>query len=483
MAERDPASPEFSAAVLDIVGEGVVAICADQRIRLVNRETERIFGYERSELLGQAVHVLMPERFRQHHNRAFDKRLSNDDPMPVRYAEVTGVRKDGSEFPLEIRFTRAIVDGDTLFVGAARDITQRVEARREIERLNAELARERDYLREEVKEAFSHGDIIGSSPALRRCLEQVDAVASTEANVLVVGESGVGKELFARAIHEASARADKPLVRVNCASVPKELFESEFFGHVRGAFTGAVKDRVGRFQLAEGGTLFLDEVGEIPLDLQSKLLRVLQEREFERVGEDETRRVDVRIVAATNRDLQREAGAGRFREDLYYRLSVFPIVVPPLRERAEDIAALARHFLRLSCARLKRPTPAMSDDDARRLAAYPWPGNIRELQNVIERAAILSRDGNLQLGALVPDAASPGGAASPTAASTASSRRRPRAADVTAQQLRAALDQHGGNVSRAARDLGLSRQALYRRLEKLQLAAAKDASGSVDPAR
>jgi PAS domain S-box-containing protein len=454
-------TPDLSAAILDTVGEAVIAIDADQQIRLINRETERIFGYTRDELVGRSVQTIMPERFRVRHDSAFKRRLDDGRAMDVRNVEVAGMRKDGTEFPLEIRFTRCVLDGDTVFIAAAEDITERVQARQEIERLNKELARERDYLREEVKEAFAHGDIIGTSPALLRSLEQVQAVAATDANVLVMGESGVGKELFARAIHDASQRADKPLVRVNCASVPKELFESEFFGHVRGAFTGAIKDRVGRFQLAEGGTLFLDEVGEIPLDLQSKLLRVLQEREFERLGEDRTRTVDVRVVAATNRDLVGEAAAGRFREDLYYRLGVFPIQVPPLRERVDDIVLLAEHFLRRSAQKLKKPVPFLSDAVATQLRAYTWPGNIRELQNVLERATILSRAGELDLsGALVPSAP-----ISPRPAAPAVEP--PKI--ITAEVIEAALAEHAGNVSRAAKSLGLSRQALYRRIDKLGL--------------
>jgi transcriptional regulator with GAF, ATPase, and Fis domain len=202
--------------------------------------------------------------------------------------------------------------------------------------------------------------------------------------------------LVARAIHDLSARKEHPLVRVNCASIPKELFESEFFGHVRGAFTGAVKDRVGRFELADGGTLFLDEIGEIPLDLQSKLLRVLQEGQFERLGDDRTRTVHVRLIAATNRDLLAEAKAGRFRLDLYYRLSVFPIEVPPLRERLEDMRLLADHFIKQSARRLGVPRPRLGKLHLQELQSYDWPGNVRELQNVIERAVILSRGGHLQ---------------------------------------------------------------------------------------
>jgi transcriptional regulator with GAF, ATPase, and Fis domain len=274
---------------------------------------------------------------------------------------------------------------------------ERQRAFDELSALKASIERERDYLREEIRGDHPAGSMIGSSPALRRALEVADAVASTNASVLIRGESGVGKELFARAIHERSPRREAALVKVNCASVPKDLFESEFFGHVRGAFTGALKDRAGRFELADGGTLFLDEVGEIPLDLQPKLLRVLQESEFERIGDDRTRRVDVRVIAATNRNLEADVAQGRFRQDLYYRLSVFPIEVPPLRARREDILPLAEHFLRLYATGARRGELSFTEAQRAALYAYDWPGNVRELQHVIERAVILSRVPPLRL--------------------------------------------------------------------------------------
>ncbi|MDX2041400.1 MAG: sigma 54-interacting transcriptional regulator [Acidobacteriota bacterium] len=267
----------------------------------------------------------------------------------------------------------------------------------EIERLREQLKLENDYLREEVKQERSFGDIVGESPALGKVLDQITLVAQSEANVLVLGESGTGKELIARAIHERSRHSTGPLVKVNCASIPRDLFESEFFGHVRGAFTGAIRDRVGRFQLADGGTLFLDEVGEIPLDLQSKLLRVLQEGTFERVGEEKTRRVNVRLVAATNRDLRREIEAGTFRQDLFFRLSVFPIELPPLRERREDIPLLVRHFIQQANQHARCGNLQLTAEQMLRLQNYDWPGNVRELQNVIERAMILSGCGTQAL--------------------------------------------------------------------------------------
>jgi PAS domain S-box-containing protein len=292
---------------------------------------------------------------------------------------------------------------------ASKDVTERNRAERELRqtlaenaRLREELERERDYLREEVIVALNFGRIVGTSPALRRMLKRVEAVAETPASVLIEGESGVGKELVARAIHARSPRADGPLVKVNCASIPKELFESEFFGHVKGAFTGAHRDRVGRFQLADGGTIFLDEVGEIPLELQGKLLRVLQESEFERVGDDVTRSVDVRVIAATNRNLEKSIVDGEFREDLFYRLSVFPVEVPPLRERGDDVVQLAQHFLEQTCKDFGREALQLRRTQAANLRSYDWPGNVRELKNVIERAVILSPGNVLRLDLSMP---------------------------------------------------------------------------------
>jgi transcriptional regulator with GAF, ATPase, and Fis domain len=280
-----------------------------------------------------------------------------------------------------------------MFAAHAAVAIANCRALQEIKHLQEQLELERDYLREETAQVVPIDGIVGESEALQRVLRQVDLVAATEANVLLQGESGTGKEPIARAIHQRSPRAGRSMVKVNCASIPRELFESEFFGHVRGAFTGAINDRVGRFQLADRGTLFLDEVGEIPLELQTKLLRVLQEGEFERVGEGTTRHVNVRVMAATNRDLRAEVNAGRFRLDLFYRLSVFPLQVPPLRERREDITALTTQFLRAASRRLGRMVPKVPQREMAKLVAYDWPGNVRELQHVVERAMILAPTG------------------------------------------------------------------------------------------
>jgi len=244
--------------------------------------------------------------------------------------------------------------------------------------------------------ATDYGTLLGSSPGLERVLEQIEMVAPTDATVLIFGETGVGKELVAHSIHERSRRRTHRMVTVNCTAVPRDLFESEFFGHVRGAFSGALRDRTGRFLLADGGTLFLDEVGDLSLEMQPKLLRVLEEGEFEAVGDDTTRRTRVRVIAASNRDLRDAIRAGQFREDLYYRLNVFPIEVPPLRERKADIATLAVAFLAAACSRLHRPCPILTQEQLSQLSAYAWPGNVRELQNVVDRAVISAPQGNLR---------------------------------------------------------------------------------------
>lgn len=340
----------------------------------------------------------------------------------------------------------------------------------EIDALRKRLELENEYLREEVTQAAAFGDLVGQSAALEAVTRQIDLVAPTDAAVLILGESGTGKELVAREIHRRSSRSSRPLIKVNCAAVPRDLFESEFFGHARGAFTGALRDRVGRFELAEGGTLFLDEVGEIPLELQSKLLRVLQEGELERVGEERTRRVDVRLMAATNRDLRREADAGRFRQDLYYRLSVFPIEVPALRKRKDDIPLLAEHFLGASARKVGRPKPVLTLAAVQRLQQHDWPGNVRELQHVIERAVITSTKGRLNIE--LPSQARTAQAGEPAAAESvvhtdAQIRR------IEADNLRAALKAANGKVSGpggAAQLLGVRPTTLASRIKALGIA-------------
>lgn len=384
MSRRLQEREEFYRSILESLGEGVIITDRESRILYANSRIECLTGYPRTELIGAVGYELLsPKEEWPAMRRRLKERLAGKEES----YELEHVRKDGERHWVSVRaMPYRNAGGDIVgTIGLLSCIKERKT-----------LEFENEYLQEELR--GNYRAILGDSPALKKVLAQIEMVAPTNANVLILGESGTGKELVARAIHDRSPRKTAALVRVNCASVPRELFESEFFGHVRGAFTGAVKDRVGRFELANGGTLFLDEIGEVPLELQSKLLRVLQEGQFEKVGEDRTRTVDVRIVAATNRDLEAEVRAGRFRQDLYYRLSVFPIELPPLRERLEDVSALAQHFLQQSARKLGAAVPRLTPVQMKELQAYDWPGNVRELQNVVERAVIRSRNGYLDLG-------------------------------------------------------------------------------------
>jgi len=391
------------------------------RITNVSERWLETLGYRRDEVLGRVITEFMgKETVATLGGRLEDVIAAGDLENEPR----TYVTKSGEEVEVEVS---AAPDRDpsgavVALLVASKDVTARNRAERQLRaafeenaRLRGELERERDYLREEVQVAMNYGRIIGESAALKQMLVRLEAVAQTSASVLIEGESGVGKELVAHVIHARSPRSQGPLVKVNCASIPHELFESEFFGHVKGAFTGAIRDRVGRFQLADGGTIFLDEVGEIPLDLQSKLLRVLQESEYERVGDDRTHTVDVRVIAATNRDLEKAVADGNFREDLFYRLSVFPIEVPPLRARGDDVIQIASHFLERTCQDFGHQPLTLSKQQAALLRRYDWPGNIRELKNVIERAVILSRGKVLRLDLAMSDILNPPEASSPQA--------------------------------------------------------------------
>ncbi|HMY39617.1 MAG TPA: sigma 54-interacting transcriptional regulator, partial [Marinagarivorans sp.] len=394
--------------MLTSVGDGIYCVDTSGMCTFINPAAKRLLGRTDSDVLGQNIHYV-------HHHTHADGTHYPVEECPIYAAIRDGVvhegkqevfwKHDGTPFPVEFTSTPIISAGS--IIGAVvvfRDISQRVQteqnlrdALQELNELKARLEDENAYLQQEILIEQRYLGIIGESAAIKRIHQQIQLVAQTEACVLITGESGTGKELIARAIHEASNRKDKPMIRVNCAAIPHELFESEFFGHIRGAFTGAVRDRIGRFELANGGTLFLDEVGEIPLDLQSKLLRVLQEGQLERVGEEKTRDVDVRVITATNKNLKKEAEAKRFREDLYFRLNVFPIHSPPLRERGDDIIVLATHFLEQAGNKLGKKDCKLRKSDLKLLLDYPWPGNIRELQNVMERAVITANQGRITL--------------------------------------------------------------------------------------
>jgi PAS domain S-box-containing protein len=382
-----------------------------------------------------------------------------------------GLRANGEAFPAEASLSRFQFGDEVRYTMILRNVHDQIEAERQISALTSQSG----YLQEEIGELYNFGEILGRSRPCQEMLRQIHQVGPTNATVLIQGETGTGKELVARAIHSASPRSTKPLIKVNCAAIPASLVESEFFGHEKGAFTGATQRRIGRFGLADGGTIFLDEIGDLSLDLQAKLLRVLQEGEFEPVGSSQTRRVDVRVIAATNKDLRSEISAGRFREDLYYRLSVFPIQVPPLRQRVEDIGILAEAFVRSFCNRAGRPPLDLTPDSIRKLRAYPWPGNVRELQNIIERAVILSRGEALSLDGILPLAATaPTPELSVSSSEGSSQRRAPRTANELREMERAnilqALEQSRWKISGksgAARILGLAPSTLTSRMKSL----------------
>ena len=311
--------------------------------------------------------------------------------------DLSALCKNGREVPVDISLGPIETAGGLLVAACIRDISDRKKeeldlrsALAEVERLRERIEAENFYLREEIETVYGFSEFVGKSDVLQLLLKQIDRVAATDATVLILGETGTGKELVARAIHAHSSRKDRPLVKVNCASLSSSLIETALFGHEKGAYTGALSQELGRFELADGGTIFLDEIGDIRPDLQTKLLRVLQEGEFERVGSSETRTVDLRVIAATNRDLGRAMQEGQFRPDLYFRLAVFPIEVPPLRTRREDIPDLVWHTISKKQAKLGKRIEQVSQTTMDRLAEYPWLGNIRELENVVERAMILS---------------------------------------------------------------------------------------------
>jgi PAS domain S-box-containing protein len=394
--------------ILNAAGEGIYGVNIQGNATFVNPAAVEILGWSAEEILGSNIHKLI------HHSHA-DGGYYKENDCPIFAAFHDGVvyhvedevfwRKDGSPVPVEYTSTPIREAGE--LVGAVvvfRDVGERKRnesklraALDEVERLKLRLEMENSYLQEEIREEYNYHAIMGRSEAVRQVIRQIELVSPTDANVLITGESGTGKELIARAIHESSDLHDRPLIRVNCAAIPQELFESEFFGHVKGAFTGATSNRAGRFELADNGTLFLDEVGEIPLQLQGKLLRVIQEGTFEKVGDTRTHTVKVRIIAATNRDLKQDIDSGNYREDLFFRLNVFPIESAPLRRRKDDIPLLANHFLSNACKRFGKPGRYLTKGSMQKLQSYRWPGNIRELENIIERAVIVSNANKIDI--------------------------------------------------------------------------------------
>ena len=451
----------FDEAPIAYVHEGL-----DSRLVQANRAAMRILGLKPEEIAGTFGKSLVPD------TPEAQRRLHDALGAVGQGTDASGVvlelrRKDNGK-PVWVQWWSRPAGGSDYTRSMFIDITDRVVMEQEQRRLQDQNA----YLWEEIRSGHNFGDIIGDSPGLRKLKQQIELVAPTDAAVLITGESGTGKELVARAVHDHSERKSRPLIKLNCSAVPEGLFESEFFGHVRGAFTGALKDKPGRFELADRGTLFLDEIGDVPLAMQAKLLRVLQEKELERVGDTRTRKVNVRIIAATNRDLKKEVDTGRFREDLFYRLSVFPIEVPPLRQRREDIPPLVEHFLGQVAKRMNRPAQRISQAALSQLTTNDWPGNVRELQNTVERAVILSRGGPLRFDLAKPDTSRDPVASSTNAASPPVLLTRKEMKRQERDAIAAALKQTGGKIfgpGGAAELLSMKPTTLASRITALKL--------------
>jgi PAS domain S-box-containing protein len=415
--ERDRALREREAQLSRLIEsamDAIVNLDDELKIVLMNPAAERIFDCQLGAVLGRNFRELLAPDSRASLVECTAELLGREQPSASLWIP-GGLRvasDHGRSFHAEATLSQYSADQRHWFTLILRDVEERLAAERRIESLLSEA----ESLREELRALGAFAPILGSSAALLSTLRELENVAATDTTVLLLGETGTGKELFARALHAGSPRAQKPLIKVNCGAMPANLIESELFGHERGAFTGATSRREGRFALAHGGTLFLDEIGELPLELQPKLLRVLQESEFEPVGSSRTLKVDVRVVAATNRDLAARVRDGTFREDLYYRLNVFPIRIPPLRERNGDIAELAQAFVDRFCQRFGRRLAPLSENTLARLAAYSWPGNVRELANVVERGVIISKGGSFDIDRALVDSAARDSTPQPAAA-------------------------------------------------------------------
>lgn len=387
--------------LVDSAMDAILELDDQLKVTQINPAAEKMFRCRGIQIIGQNFSRFLSQE--GHSKLSNIVKQLDARPEGRQYLWIPGGLKavcaEGLEFPAEATLSKSQTNRQVFYTLIVRDVNERLQAEQKIQSLTSEA----EYLREELRALEGFDEIIGNSEALLNTLREIRQVAETDSTVLILGETGTGKELVARAIHAASRRRDKPLIKVNCAAIPATLMESEFFGHEPGAFTGATKKRDGRFMLANGGSIFLDEIGELPVDLQAKLLRVLQEGEFEPVGSSRSIKVDVRILTATNQDLRRAVQEGKFREDLYYRLNVFPVEIPPLRERQEDIPILASAFAKRFAKRMGKNIEALSESCIRRLRGYSWPGNVRELQNVIERAMITSHDGKLNLDRALPD--------------------------------------------------------------------------------
>ncbi|HEU4504010.1 MAG TPA: sigma 54-interacting transcriptional regulator [Nitrospira sp.] len=451
--------------------DAIIELDDDMRVTSANPASEKAFQCPADKMIGQGFRQFVTEK----DARRLVSLIADLDHRPEgqRSCWVTGgltVRcPEGRSFPAEATLARYESHHQRFTTLILRNVRDRIEAEQKIR----SLQEEREILREELDALHNDSALIGDSPALKQVLRDIRQVATTDATVLIIGETGTGKELVARAIHAASRRHDRPLITVNCAAIPATLIESEFFGHESGAFTGATKKREGRFALAHRGTIFLDEIGELPLDLQPKLLRVLQEGEFDSVGGSTTRKVDVRVLAATNRDLAKAVKEGRFREDLFYRLNVFPLHVPPLRERGDDVLSLASAFAERFAAKLGRTLAPLSADSARRLKAYNWPGNVRELQNVIERAVITATNDSLNLDRALPEASASSAIADrPAHLSSVTIRTAQELEELERANILRALESVNWKISGdggAARLLGMNPSTLTSRMKALNI--------------
>lgn len=462
--------------LVDSAMDAIMELDHNLMVTRVNRATQKVFNCSDQRIMGQRFVQFLSEDGAEKLERLI--RELDARPEGQQYLWIPGglraVCPDGHGFSAEATLSRFEMQSETYYTLILRNINDRLEAEQRIHALTAET----EYLKEEIKAEHNFEEILGRSPALSRVLDEVQQVAGTDATVLITGETGTGKELIARAIHAASGRSSKPFVKVNCAALPASLIESELFGHEKGAFTGATLKREGRFALADTGTIFLDEIGELPVDLQAKLLRILQEGEFETVGSSLTRKVDVRVLAATNCDLLQAVREGRFREDLFYRLHVFPLHLPPLRERREDIPMLAAAFTQKFAQKVGKKLQPLSSESLYKLKSYPWPGNVRELENVIERAVITAHDGHLNLTRALPDFAPEGlsGKSSAPVAKAADDPIRIRTAqemeELEKSNLKFALDAAGWRVSGvggAAERLGMNPSTLNSRMRALGL--------------
>jgi PAS domain S-box-containing protein len=463
--------------ILNAAGEGIYGVNADGKTTFVNRAAQEMLGWTTEDLLGRDIHSMI-----HHHHLDGDAYPSHECPIyqSFRYEQVNRIedevfwRKDGK--PIRVEYVSTPIYEGMVLAGAVvifRDITERWENEHKLRDAMAEVAALRDrleqenaYLQEAISIARAHHDIIGHSPAIRQLITQIELVSRTNANVLITGESGTGKALIASAIHADSDRRRRPLIQIKCGSVTPDMMESELFGHMRGAFTGALRDKPGKLELAHGGTIFIDEVADIPLEQQGQLLDVLQSRTVTRLGDNRGRTVDLRVIAATSRNLEREVQAGRVRQDLVLYLNVFPIHCTPLRERPDDIPPLTAHFLDLACKRLSRKAPVITEGTMRKLQHYDWPGNVRELANVIERGAIVSQGGKLLVD--IHNAAAPAVRSSTTLLSEADIEQI-RVANTIAC-LREARGKVAGKDGAAAL-LGIRPTTLYSRMHKLGLSA------------